>query len=185
MRSGCLERPGHYCPPAMLQCLHPWPTAQTWTHLVHQGPHSRIRSVCGWRLPTTMSCDFESPVGAQPPQPGEVRVGTWNMSHWSAAKATLIATMVGAEVVAVQETHLAPLPLEWAHTTTRSLGLHLHHMYLFSLAWNGIIACCMSWNIPRHGYKNTLVCMKELTPQGLRLRTEYAKKCCMLLRKLY
>ena len=54
-------------------------------------------------------------------------MGTWNVSHWSAAKATIMATSVGADVLAVQETHLAPLPLEWAHTTARSLGLHLHH----------------------------------------------------------
>ena len=67
------------------------------------------------------------PLGARPPQPGEVCIGTWNVSHWSPAKATLMATSVGASVLAVQETHLAPLPLEWAHTTTRSLGLHLHH----------------------------------------------------------
>ena len=54
-------------------------------------------------------------------------MGTWNMSHWSAAKATLMALTVGAEILAVQETHLAPLPLEWAHDTARDLGLHLHH----------------------------------------------------------
>ena len=65
--------------------------------------------------------------GARPPHPGEVRLGTWNVSHWSAAKATVIAMSIGASVLAVQETHLAPVPLEWAHTTVSSLGLHLHH----------------------------------------------------------
>ena len=53
-------------------------------------------------------------------------IGTWNLTHWSAAKATIIATEVGASILAVQETHLAPLPLEWAHTTAHALGLRLH-----------------------------------------------------------
>ena len=72
-----------------------------------------------------MAC--EATAGARPPPDGEVRLGTWNVSHWSAVKADLIATTIGASILAVQETHLAPLPLEWAHTTARHLGLHLHH----------------------------------------------------------
>ena len=72
-----------------------------------------------------MSCD--SLTGVPPPLSGEVRLGTWNVSHWSAAKATLMATTIQASILAVQETHLAPLPLEWAHTTSHNLGLHLHH----------------------------------------------------------
>ena len=77
------------------------------------------------RRPGMMSC--EAPDGARPPLAGEVRLGTWNVSHWSAAKANLIASTIGAPILAVQETHLAPLPLEWAHSTARNLGLHLHH----------------------------------------------------------
>lgn len=51
--------------------------------------------------------------GAPAPEGGVVRVGTWNISHWTAAKVALISTMVQADILAVQETHLAPLPLEW------------------------------------------------------------------------
>ena len=49
-----------------------------------------------------------------------LRVGTWNMSHWSVAKLAFLASSGIADVLALQETHLAPLPLE-------------RHMYL--LAW--------------------------------------------------
>ena len=56
-----------------------------------------------------------------------VRLGTWNMSHWTAPKAHVIATEVNIEVLAVQETHLATFPLECAHGTAHRLGLHLHH----------------------------------------------------------
>ena len=59
--------------------------------------------------------------------PATVCVGTWNMSHWTAAKAHVIATEVQAMVLAVQETHLAAFPLECAHGTARNVGLHLHH----------------------------------------------------------
>lgn len=58
---------------------------------------------------------------------GSLRVGTWNMSHWSADKAHLIAHSIPCDILALQETHLAPLSLEWARTTSTSLGLHLHH----------------------------------------------------------
>ena len=51
------------------------------------------------------------------------------MSHWTAAKAHVIASEVGADILAVQETHLAKVPLSWAHGTSRQLGLHLHHGY--------------------------------------------------------
>ena len=49
------------------------------------------------------------------------------MSHWSVAKVAVVASSVMADVLAIQETHLAPLPLEKAHTTVRQAGLHLHH----------------------------------------------------------
>lgn len=38
---------------------------------------------------------------------GFLRLGTWNVSHWTAAKAQLIAAEVGVDVLAIQETHLA------------------------------------------------------------------------------
>ena len=56
-----------------------------------------------------------------------VCVGTWNMSHWMPGKAHIIATEIGAAVLALQETHLAAFPLECAHDTARRVGLHLHH----------------------------------------------------------
>ena len=42
-------------------------------------------------------------------------------------KAGVIAQDIGVDILAVQETHLAFLPLEWAHGTCRNLGLRLHH----------------------------------------------------------
>ena len=42
-------------------------------------------------------------------------IGTWNLSGWSAAKARTVLAEVGGNVLAVQETHLAVLPLQWAH----------------------------------------------------------------------
>ena len=61
------------------------------------------------------------------PAAGLLRVGTWNMSHWSAAKVAFLATSDMVDILAIQETHLAPLPLERAHVTARQAGLHLHH----------------------------------------------------------
>jgi exonuclease III len=56
-----------------------------------------------------------------------IRIGTWNVPHWSAARASVIAFDVAADIVAVQETHLAKLPLERAKTTSVSLGMRLLH----------------------------------------------------------
>jgi hypothetical protein len=66
-------------------------------------------------------------VAERGPQSRGLRIGTWNLSHWSPERAAVIAGDVGVDVLAVQETHLAMLPLERAHSTTRALGLHLHH----------------------------------------------------------
>ena len=49
------------------------------------------------------------------------------MSHWSPESAVVISTDIAADILAVQETHLAALPLERARTTAHNLGLHLHH----------------------------------------------------------
>ena len=54
-------------------------------------------------------------------------VGTWNMSHCTPTKVHIAASEVGADIMAVQETHLAAFPLECTHGTARQLGLHLHH----------------------------------------------------------
>ena len=54
-------------------------------------------------------------------------LGSWNMSHWTASKARTVFDEVGADVLALQETHLAPMPLQWAHGTVRAAGWHLLH----------------------------------------------------------
>ena len=56
-----------------------------------------------------------------------LRLGSWNISQWTPAKAAIITQDIGVDVLAVQETHLASVPLEWAHGTCRNLGLHLLH----------------------------------------------------------
>ena len=56
-----------------------------------------------------------------------LRLGTWNVSHWTSPKASIIASEIGVDVLALQETHLASFPLECAHGTCRNLGLRLHH----------------------------------------------------------
>ena len=58
---------------------------------------------------------------------GQLVVGSWNMSHWTPAKARTVFAEVGADVLALQETHLAALPLEWAHGTARAAGWTLLH----------------------------------------------------------
>ena len=69
----------------------------------------------------------DADLGGPAPEERVLRVGTWNMSHWSAAKVAVVASTISVDVLAVQETHLAPVPLEVAHTTVRQAGLHLHH----------------------------------------------------------
>ena len=58
---------------------------------------------------------------------GVLRVGTWNISGWGAAKMRAWWPELPVEVLAVQETHLAVIPLHWAHGTMRDLGGSLHH----------------------------------------------------------
>lgn len=60
-------------------------------------------------------------------RPAGLRLGTWNMSHWSAPKISMLAATVDVDVLAVQETHLAALPLEVARKTARNAGWRLHH----------------------------------------------------------
>lgn len=58
---------------------------------------------------------------------GRLTIGTWNLSGWSASKARTVFAEVGADVLAVQETHLAALPLQWAHRTVQAVDHHLLH----------------------------------------------------------
>ena len=72
-----------------------------------------------------MACDPQR--AGEAPTTGGLRIGTWNMSHWTVDKVQTIVRDVPVDILALQETHLAPLPLEWARTTAASSGLHLHH----------------------------------------------------------
>ena len=49
------------------------------------------------------------------------------MTHWTAAKVTLVASSMVVDLLAIQETHLAKIPLLTAHTTALRAGLHLRH----------------------------------------------------------
>ena len=93
-------------------------------------PWTRTPSGSGvWRRLAAMASE-RSGVGAPAgvPSAEEFRVATWNMSHWSAAKAAVAARDIGADLIAIQETHpAAPRPLEEAHTAAERLDLHLHH----------------------------------------------------------
>ena len=66
-----------------------------------------------------------APLGGVPAR--VLRVGTWNLSHWTAEKVTTIAQDIPVDVLAVQETHLAKVPLVTAHTTADKADLLLHH----------------------------------------------------------
>ena len=74
-----------------------------------------------------MNSPQQSGVSAAERSAEVLRVGTWNVSHWTAAKAHIVASEVGVDILAVQETHLAPFPLECAHGTARRVGLQLYH----------------------------------------------------------
>ena len=83
-----------------------------------------------WGLMRPMSSNHRLGDPGSPPgteAPGSLRIATWNISHWSRPKAERAAFEIPFDILAVQETHLAVVPLEHAHTTTRSVELHLHH----------------------------------------------------------
>ena len=73
------------------------------------------------------SADGRLVCGSPVPSPGTLRVGTWNVSHWSGERAVVVSQDIGFDVLAVQETHLAVHPLERARSQALSLGIHLHH----------------------------------------------------------
>ena len=49
------------------------------------------------------------------------------MSTWTVERAQVVQSEILVDVLAVQETHLARLHLEWANGTARRLGLQLYH----------------------------------------------------------
>ena len=53
---------------------------------------------------------------------GLLRIGTWNVSGWSAAKMRACWPDIQVEVLAIQETHLAVIPVQWAHTKMREVS---------------------------------------------------------------
>jgi exonuclease III len=56
-----------------------------------------------------------------------LRIGSWNLSHWSPEKAERAAVEVPFDILAVQKTHLAMVPLGRAYSEEAALGLHFHH----------------------------------------------------------
>ena len=91
---------------------------------------ARFRGERPRRVPGVMTCEGSrggpSPPSAAPTQPPLLRIGSWNISHWTPAKVSAVAALA-FDILAVQETHLAAVLLERAHTTVRHLQLHLHH----------------------------------------------------------
>ena len=77
-------------------------------------------------MASAMASSDEDAAGCSPPS-GGLQIGTWNVSHWSPERAAVIAADVKVDILAMQETHLAVMPLQWAHSTARAMGLHLHH----------------------------------------------------------
>ena len=74
-------------------------------------------------MPCEVSCSAlggsaEGMAASEPgvPRSGLLRVGTWNVSHWSVERAVVVAQDIAFDVLAVQEMHLAVHP--W-----RELGL--------------------------------------------------------------
>ena len=61
-----------------------------------------------------------SPLSAD--EPPLLRIGTWNMSHWTVPKVSLVTSRMAMDILAIQETHLAPIPLTTAHRTSFILG---------------------------------------------------------------
>ena len=54
-------------------------------------------------------------------------IGSWNVSGWTASKLRTVLADIQADILALQETHLAAMPLQWAHGTVRDAGWHLLH----------------------------------------------------------
>ena len=69
----------------------------------------------------------DAPQGGGLANPGGLRLGSWNLSHWSVDRVESIATRSDLDLMDIQETHLAQVPLEKAHTTAAHHHLHLHH----------------------------------------------------------
>ena len=55
-----------------------------------------------------------------------IRLGTWNLTWWTAERLAPISTL-GVQLLAVQETKLASLPLESARASLKPSGYVLHH----------------------------------------------------------
>ena len=130
--SGQVPRQDHdrWCKTSLQPAVHPAPNP--WTKITASGRRRRqlplTPSGIARRLRRSlpqMSTEMERRGGE--PATGVLRVGTWNISHWSRPKAERAAFEVPFDILAVQETHLASVPLEHAHTTAKTLELHLHH----------------------------------------------------------
>ena len=87
-------------------------------------PHAGSQPAGAGSQEASAGCRGVAPSGDQGDR---LLLGSWNMSHWTAAKARTVFADVGVDVLALQETHLAALPLQWAHGTVRAVGWHLLH----------------------------------------------------------
>ena len=95
------------------------------------GPMSYEPCFAG-QAPSSPGAREDSGVMLQPSgsvhRPGGIRIGTWNVSGWSLLRAGVVAEVIQADVLAVQETHLSAVLLEHSSAAARlRYGLHSHH----------------------------------------------------------
>ena len=72
--------------------------------------------------PVSPSLSSDGPLGT-----GRLVLGSWNMSRWASDKVHMALAELDVHVLALQETHLAIVPLNVAHRCAKAAGLHLHH----------------------------------------------------------
>ena len=98
-------------------------------------------------------------------------VGSWNISHWTSAKAQVALSDIEADILALQETHLAKAPLEWAHGTAKALGLHLHHGHCVPEVAQGVFGrSCGVGFLCKHG-----LALASVVPKGAAWRRLHAQ----------
>ena len=98
-------------------------------------------------------------------------MGSWNISHWTSAKAQVALSDIEADILALQETHLAKAPLEWAHGTAKALGLHLHHGHCVPEVAQGVFGrSCGVGFLCKHG-----LALASVVPQGAAWRRLHAQ----------
>ena len=64
-------------------------------------------------------------------------IGSWNVSGWTASKLRTVLADIQADILALQETHLAAMPLQWAHGTVETLD-GIYYMGILSRQCRGV-----------------------------------------------